>query len=120
MNKPLSPDPDLRLYRAECLALSIADCEPQDALQVMSAAMDDLSVGRPQYAAFGDIRADAAHWADFASPAELECYFAASLRALGRRVLGIRARKRLFMSLWIGFSKAEKTAFLARIKREAG
>ena len=41
--------------------------------------------------------------ADCAQPPELEAYFYAALKRLGSSVLGLQARKRLFMALWSSF-----------------
>lgn len=111
---PSINDPGVRAYAAQELCLAIAACHPEDALQILSAALEDLQAGRP-IVSFENIRSDAEFWADCASPAELECYFAASLKALRKKALGQKARKRLFVELWEAFSVAEKAAFVSRV-----
>lgn len=107
-----------RLGAAERLAHAIAACEREDALQVMSAALDDLSAGGP-IASFDSIRSDAEFWADIAAPAELEAYFAASLKTLRRRPIGIKMRKRLFLALWASFTAKERQDFIAHANKGA-
>ncbi len=106
----------LRAAWAESLRFTIANCHPQDAAQIMVAALDDMAAGDPPMRdPFGDMRADAAFWADCANPAELEAYFAASLKRLKNTALGITARKRLFVALWHSFPVIDRLAFLSRV-----
>ena len=90
-------------------------CDPQDAATICAAVLEEISAGDPPYDPFGDLRASAAWWVDFANIAEVEVYFEAALRRLGTQALGIRARKRLFVMLWQSFSVADRQAFLARV-----
>jgi len=96
-----------------CLALDTAHCE--DAAAICAAFMDDMLTTGPGLIPFGDLRADAAFWADCAQPPELEAYFYAALKRLGGSVLGIQARKRLFKALWSSFPQAERAAFLCHV-----
>ena len=121
MNDTYLKTPGMRL-RAECaeaLCFAIAQCHPDDAAQIMAAALDDLAAGDPPMRdPFGSLREDAAFWADCANPAELEAYFASALKRLGNRAIGIRARKRLFAALWQSFDTADRMAFLRRVDAE--
>ena len=106
----------LRAEWAQALCYAISECHPDDAKQIMAAAMDDLSAGYPPMRdPFCDIRGDADFWADCAHPAELECYFSSALKRLGNRALGVKARKRLFVALWQSFPITDRQAFLSRV-----
>lgn len=109
-------DPKLRLAWAEALCFAIGQCHPDDTAAIMAAALDDMGAGDPTMRdPFGDLRADAAFWADCAHPVELEAYFTASIKRLGNRALGIRARKALFLTLWQSFPRTDRQAFLSRV-----
>lgn len=111
-----SPEMQLRAEWAEALCHAIAECHPDDAVQIMTAALDDIAAGDPPMRdPFCNIRDDAEWWADCAHPAELECYFASALKRLGNRALGVKARKRLFVALWKSFPIADQMAFLSRV-----
>ncbi|WP_439137497.1 hypothetical protein [Roseicyclus sp.] len=64
---------------------------------------------------FGQLRRDAAFWADIATPAELEAYVAAGLARIERRNFAAAAQKRLFVAFWECMSDADRRAFLARV-----
>jgi len=101
---------------ALCKALMAA--ELSDALTIAATFLDDHSAGMPDLAPFADIRTDADFWADLANPVEVEAYFAAALKRLGRMAQGLAARKRLFVCLWQSFPIADRQAFLARVDAE--
>jgi hypothetical protein len=103
----------LREMRATALTISITDAHPDDARQLLTAALIDLSVGMPEGNLFASIREDAKWWAGLASPAELFEVLAASLESLRSRAMHRDMRKRLFFTLWRAFSPEDKTAFLA-------
>lgn len=122
------------LYRHEKRVKAIKaleDLGPQDIATICAAFLDEISAGSPRLDTWGDIRSDAAFWADCANVAELEAYFAAILKRLGNQALGIYARKRLFVQFWNGFalpdqkrlymgqwasfSDADQKAFSARV-----
>lgn len=106
----------MRAEWAKALCYAIAECHPDDATQIMAAALEDMAAGQPTRPfPFCDIRSDADWWADCAHPAELECYFSSALKRLGDRALGMKARKRLFVALWQSFPLADRLAFLARV-----
>lgn len=88
--------------------------------EALCAALDTVGGGAPEYAAFGDMRADADWWADTATPTELEIYAGAALRRIQRTTFASRARKRLFNMLWQSFSSDERTAFLAAARKREG
>ena len=95
------------------LAVAIADCDASDACQIMAAALDDLGAGQPDVSILqSTLRQDAASWADWASPPELETVVAAGLRKIGKTALGIKARKRLIVALWESLTDADRRAFL--------
>lgn len=101
--------------RALMAAMDAAERLPEGRLwlgEALCAALDTVSGGAPEYAAFGDIRDDAAWWADIASPIELELYAGAALRRIERTQFAERARKRIFMMLWNGFTKKQQGDFL--------
>ena len=62
-----------RAESATSLCLSIANCDPQDACQIMEAALVDLGAGSPQPPLLGVMDA-ARDWADWASVTELKAY----------------------------------------------
>lgn len=109
------PESRVRAALAESLCLSIAQCHPVDAAQIMVAALEEMSAGMPDLAIFADIRADARFWADAAHSIELEAYFAAALRRLGDTALGLLARKRLLVLLWQSMPLCDRRAFLSRV-----
>lgn len=93
--------------------MALEALEAQDAASICIAVLDELNAGGPIHTAFGDIRADAELWADCANAAELEAYFAATLKRLGHRALGIKARKRQMVRLWNSLGNADRVAFRA-------
>lgn len=109
------PAPRLRMEWASALSYAIGACHPDDAAQIMTAAMEDMEIGAPDQA-FGPIKEDADWWADCATPAEIEAYTAAGLRQISRVAFGLAARKRLLVMLWNSLGAADKAAFLARVK----
>ncbi len=65
-----------RLAAARRLAEAIAECHPADAVAVLAAALEGLAAGEPPIF-FMDLKQEAADWAAFATPYELEAYFTA-------------------------------------------
>ena len=111
-----TPELSLRAELSAQLSYAISQCHPEDAAQIMAASLDDLAAGDPPKSdPFGNLRADAAFWADTAHVAELEVYFAAALKSLGKRALGIQMRKRLFVAIWASLTDADRKAFLSRV-----
>ena len=53
--------------------------------------------------------------ADCAQPPEREACFYAALKRLGSSVLGLQARKQLFMALRSSFPQAKRVAFLCHV-----
>jgi hypothetical protein len=102
--------------KREAAVMALTDLDQQDAAQICVAVLDEVAVGMPGFDPWGDIRADAAFWADVAHPAELEIYAVMAMQKLGQRSLGKQMRKRLFMSLWRGFTKTERASFLSHIQ----
>lgn len=99
--------------------MALSDLDPQEDAQICCAMLDEIVAGMPQLDPWGDIRTDAAFWADTAHPAELEAYFAAALRRLGECARGKKMRKRVFKELWRSFIDAERAAFLKHVKGRA-
>lgn len=76
-----SPYYKMRAENATSLCLAIANCHPQDACQIMDAALDDLGRGQPRPAMFS-IMAEANEWAEFATRAEIKAYALACFNRL--------------------------------------
>ena len=104
-----------RHEKRETAIKALEACGPDDAATIAAAVLDEIGAGSPRLDPWGDLRADAAFWADLANPSELQVYFSASLKRLGETPLGIHARKRLFMVIWDSFSDADQEAFLGRV-----
>lgn len=102
--------------KREAAAMALTDLDPQDAAQICVAVLDEAAAGMPGFDPWGDIRADAAFWADVAHPAELEIYAAVAMQKLGQRSLGKQMRKRLFKDLWRSFTETERAAFLRHVQ----
>ena len=103
-----------RSLRQSNLCTSIAMCDPQDAAQIMAAALEDISAGAP-INSFNEVRADAEFWSEIATPFELEAYFGSSLKRISRAALGVTARKRLILKLWRSFGEIDRQAFVRHI-----
>jgi hypothetical protein len=110
----------IRRARATTLALAIGDTHPEDARQLLTAALLDLSVGQPEATRFFDtIREDAAWWASLATPAELLEFMGAALDRLRDTALHREMRKRLFTKIWRSFDADDQARFLAFARGEA-
>lgn len=70
-----------RYLAARHLCLAIAACHEDEAVPILSAALSDLTAGKPG-APFLSLAAEAAFWADLASVAELKVYTLASFNRL--------------------------------------
>lgn len=73
----------MRAESATTLCLSIANCHPQDACQIMDAAVDDLRKGQPGPAMFS-IMTEANEWAAWATRAEIKAYALACFNRLSQ------------------------------------
>lgn len=105
---------EIRKMRATALVLAIRDTHPNDARQLLTAALIDLSAGMPPSDAFfPTVREDARWWAGLATPAELMEVLSAALDSLRNRAMHLDMRKRLFMRLWRSFSPQQQGAFLS-------
>lgn len=92
------------------------DLSPRGVLAVLAAALEDLGAGTPDLSSLSErMRADAAFWADCASPAEIEVYAAAALRAIPRKAFALAARKRLIVALWESLGDEDRRAFLSAV-----
>lgn len=106
-------DDERRMIGRHNLATAIAECDSRDVAQILAAALDDLGGGAPEVSNFtSSLREDAANWADWASPPELETVVAAGLRKIGKTALGIKARNRLIVALWESLTDGDRRAFL--------
>jgi hypothetical protein len=114
----LPEDHRTRADLAAQLAQAIADAHPDDACQIMTAALTDLSAGLPPAHPFVSAEEDANWWVTDAAPAQLAAVLAAVLKRLTNRALHLKMRKRLFMVLWRSFTEADKRRFLAYAKGE--
>jgi len=88
--------PDGQATLGECLAI----------------CLDYVAAGEPPAHALGNIREDAAWWADCATPQELEVYAAAILRRISRATFAEAPRKRLLVALWESLTPDQQAAFL--------
>lgn len=114
--------PTAARYRHEkrvSAVMALQDLGQADAAQICVAVLDEAAAGMPGFDPWGDIRADAAFWADIAHPAELEIYAGMAMHRLGQRSLGKHMRKRLFKDLWRGFTEADRAAFLRHVQGRA-
>lgn len=84
-----------------CVVLGALDRRDRRAAQAICAAyLEDTAAGMPSAGHWcADLRADAAFWADTATPAELEAYTAAGLRAIERTPFGLAATRRIVAAL---------------------
>ena len=86
--------------------------------EALCAALDTVGGGAPVYGVTGDMREDAALWAELATPLELEAYAAQALHRITRTTFALRARKRLFWQLWESMSTEDRASFLRRAQNE--
>jgi hypothetical protein len=112
-------DIDARWKAAVDLAEAIGEAHPDDAVQIMSAALIDLTTGRGWPDIFLSAKEDAEWWASIAAPEVLEAALSAVLDNLGNRAMHLKTRKRLFLTLWRNFGQADRDRFLAFAKGEA-
>lgn len=109
----------IRALRATALANAIAFAHPDDARQLLTAALIDLSAGMPEGPnLIGEVREDARWWSGMATPTELLEYMAAALRELGQKALCRTQRKQLFAVLWDSFPQEDRIAFLSRVDQD--
>ena len=106
----------LRTKRATALCEAIREAHPDDARQVLTAALADLEAGKPKPSRQDKVREDAKWWASMATPLELMEYTRATLAQLGEVALLRNHRKQLFARLWRQFSLEDQVAFLTKIK----
>lgn len=108
----------LRMERANTLAIAIADAHPDDAHQIMTAALDDMQTIGPMTSSFGPIRDDAQWWAEICPQHELQEYVYAGLKVLAGRALGRSARLKFLAALWNGVAPNDKQEFIDRVARQ--
>lgn len=83
-----------RLAAARRLAEAIAECHPVDAVAVLAAALEDLAAGEPP-TFFMDLKQEAAVWAAFANPFELDAYFTAIQARMAKQPISVAQRHEL-------------------------
>lgn len=105
----------LRMERRNTLCMAIADCDPDDALQIITAVLAGMETAGPQHDLIGTARSDAEWWASLAPPHELQAYTYSGLRALARQTIPTAIRLRLMALLWNGLMAADKREFLRRM-----
>lgn len=111
-NEIRNPHVRYRYEKQNTAIIALTDLDPQDAALICISALDEIKAGPPAFDPWGDLRADAAFWADCANPAELEAYFTAALKRLQNQVLGLRARKRVLAELFQDLNASDRQAFL--------
>jgi hypothetical protein len=104
-------DVRFRMAAARALAEAIGEAHPDDAVQIMSAALTDLTHGgqRPDF--FLNAEEEVRWWASFEAPEVLVATLAAVLENLGNRAMHLNTRKRLFWLLWQGFTPEVRSNF---------
>lgn len=103
----------IRHLRATALAYAIGQAHPDDARQLLTAALIDLSAGQPIHAIFSGVWEDASWWSRMATPSELMAFLEASLEALADKAMHLAMRKRLVVILFRSMSAEDRAAFLA-------
>jgi hypothetical protein len=83
-------------------------------VQLMAAALTDLTHGgqRPDF--FLNAEEEVTWWASFEPPEVLVATLATVLQNLGNRAMHLDTRKRLFWLLWLSFSPAVQSSFFSR------
>lgn len=107
-----------RALRAACDAAELYQGGRRMLGEALCATLDTVGGGAPEFTAFGDMRTDAAWWADLATPMELEIYAGAALRRIERATFAHKAKKRLLWSLWQSMTDQDRAAFLAAVTKE--
>jgi hypothetical protein len=108
---------EARRVQVEYLCAALRGCAPEDAAQIVCAWLESRAAP-PRLDPFGELREDAAYWADVAGPHELEAYVAAGLRRIERTAFGERARKRLLVALWETMPEDWRRDFVRRVDPE--
>ena len=112
----------LRKAWAESLCYALSQCHPDDAVQIMTAALQDMVIGSPvpAFSQLADsLKQDAEWWLAYVSDLEAQVFLEAIIDHIGNRALGIAARKRFIATLWNGLDERDRDAFLARFGRVA-
>ena len=112
------PATRLRAEWANSLAICISECHPDDAVQIMTAALQDMLVGGPP-SSISPLADDVEWWAIAAPDIELQAYTEAGIKRMAGRAIGITARKRFIATVWNGLDQRDKDGFLARFGRVA-
>lgn len=99
---------------AENLVADLQNCPTKYATPIVDEWLASNVTSGPVVSLY-DIQSDAKFWADIATQTELRVYLGAILRGLQDRSFGQSSRKRIFISLWEGFSEADRFAFLSRV-----
>ncbi|WP_406736436.1 hypothetical protein [Thioclava sp. GXIMD4215] len=109
----------IRLIRATRLIHVIEKTHPEDARQILTAALMGLCAGGPMPSFLGDIREDARWWSKLATPFELMEYMTEAAAQLGQVALARSHRKKLFARLWQAMPESDRKAFLDKVEKGA-
>ncbi len=101
-----------RMRRAARLAEAIADADPEDARQVMTAALIDLHEGLPPSEVILDTRSKAQDWARKAGEIELVTLADAALAQIHCRALHLQHRKALMRRLYLSLPLESRIRFM--------
>lgn len=113
-----TPDALLRRQWSESFAFFLLEVPPALAAEMCAVHLDNLAAGMPGLDPWGDLRADAAFWADSATVPELNAYACAAMRRLEGRMQGRDMRKRMFAAIWRSLTIEDRKAFLRKINVE--
>lgn len=103
-----------RLARRKRLMDAITDCGHDDAVEIMTAYLEELQSGPPQ-PSYGWIDEEATRWAAFASYEELWAYFVACGRRLRKQRLGQRGRVQLARRVLDGLPASVRRNFAGEL-----
>ena len=106
---------DHLLHEIATRLVVVGDEERSAVAELLCGWLEIYGGGAPRLDQFGDIREDAAFWADMATPIELEAYVGHGLRRIERASFAQGARKRLFVMLWESMSISDRRAFVRRV-----
>lgn len=112
---------ELRIWRATVLAMAIGDAHPDDADQIVSAWLADMSGNGPRTAFIDNdlsqIKADAQMWAEVSPRVEIAAYVRAGLEKLAASALAPAMRRQIFAALWRDMRPEDRRAFIERVTR---
>jgi hypothetical protein len=113
--KLCAEDYKMRAEAATALCEAIGECHPDDAVQIMTAALTSLCPPGEPGEYFISTQEDAAWWASCEAPFRLVAVVEAALARLGDVALHLRHRKTLIVSLFQSLPVADRRAFMAKV-----